>query len=96
MNMGRTIKELRRVRGMNQQQLADSVPLSMTYLSLIEGNKREPSLATLRSICDVLGVPLPIVFFLALDVDDVKKEKRPAFEQLSPALRAFLKTVFVE
>jgi len=96
MNLGHTIKKLRRARGISQQELADASSLSMTYVSLLECNKKEPSIAALRAICRELEIPVAIVFFLSLEADDVQEHKRAVFEQLAPAMNAYLKTVFID
>ena len=50
-------QELRR-RGLVQERLAESLSLSPSYVSLICGGKRVPSIQTGKRIADYLGVSL--------------------------------------
>ena len=43
MNLGETIKLLRKRNGLNQSQLAELCEITVTYLSLIENGKKEPT-----------------------------------------------------
>lgn len=54
--IGEQIRELRRIKRMTLQQLADSVGVSVSHMSQIERNRAKLPIGTLRSICDVLGV----------------------------------------
>jgi len=54
-------RELRRARteaGISQEELAHRAGKSIRYISLLESRKHQPSLATLKSICDGLNIPL--------------------------------------
>lgn len=65
MNIGSTIKQIRKLKGIQQIELAECANLSKSHLSLIENNKREPSMSSINSIADSLNVPLAILIFLA-------------------------------
>ena len=67
MNLGRAIKLCRSQREMTQSELATISGLSVSYLSLLEKNKRDPALSTVQKIADGLRVPSSILFFLAAD-----------------------------
>jgi XRE family transcriptional regulator, regulator of sulfur utilization len=95
MNLGNTIKEVRRTKGFRQNELAAMCDITPSYLSQIENNLKDPNLSTLKIISTKLGVPLPILFFLSLDNDDVSPEKKNAFEMISPAVRALINEFFV-
>lgn len=82
MQLGATIASLRKERGLKQSDLAESVGLTVSYLSQVENDHREPSTSALRSIAEALEVPLPVLFFLAMDEQDVSAEKRDAFAAL--------------
>jgi transcriptional regulator with XRE-family HTH domain len=58
------IKVLRDVRGMTQDELAGRAGLSKSYLSRVERggpDGRDPSLATIRDLANVLGVPIAVL-----------------------------------
>jgi transcriptional regulator with XRE-family HTH domain len=54
--IGEQIRELRKVKGLTLQQMADRIGVSVGYLSQIERNRSKLPVATLKSISDVLGV----------------------------------------
>lgn len=54
--IGSRIKELRRTQDLSQETLAEFSELSPVFISNIECNKKHPSLETLLSIADALGV----------------------------------------
>lgn len=72
MNLGRTIKMCRTQRGLSQAELADRADCSVSYLSVLENNKRDPTLSTLTKISDVLHVPIGLLFFLASEKDELQ------------------------
>ncbi|MEQ9695528.1 helix-turn-helix transcriptional regulator [Shimia sp. SDUM112013] len=54
-------RELRRARteaGISQEELAHRAGKSIRYISLLESRKHQPSLATLKSVCEGLGVSM--------------------------------------
>lgn len=67
MNLGRAIKLCRSQREITQFELANASGLSVSYLSLLEKNKRDPSLSTVQKIADGLKIPSSILFFLAAE-----------------------------
>lgn len=70
--LGARIKELRKNRGMTQDQLAERVDLATRYISLIEVGRSSPSLETIENIARALEVELKVLFdFLHLDPDAV-------------------------
>lgn len=66
MGIGKTIKFLRMTKDLKQSDLADQLNVSTNYISLIENDKREPSLSFLNSLSDVLNIPVGLLF---LDMD---------------------------
>ena len=60
--IGEQIRELRRIKRLTLNQLAESVGVSVGYLSQIERNRSKLPIGTLRKICDVLGVHMSWFF----------------------------------
>lgn len=57
--VGQRIRELRKEKGMTQQELADKAGVDVSYLSLIEtGRKQNPTITFLARIAAVLGVDI--------------------------------------
>lgn len=63
MDLGETIKSIRKQKGLKQNEFAQLCNITQAYLSQIENNLKEPNLSTLRVISNNLGIPLPILFF---------------------------------
>jgi quercetin dioxygenase-like cupin family protein/DNA-binding phage protein len=61
-SLGRRLKALRTEHGVTLAQLGSMVGLSASYLSQIERNKAQPSLTTLSSVADKLGVEMRFFF----------------------------------
>jgi transcriptional regulator with XRE-family HTH domain len=56
--LGDRIREQRRSRGLTQEALAESLDLSVAYVSLIERGGRNPPYTTVVAISRALGVPM--------------------------------------
>jgi len=54
--LGDEIRQLRKVRSITLQQMADAIGKSVGFLSQVERNKTKPSVAALQDISEVLGV----------------------------------------
>ncbi|PRY74650.1 helix-turn-helix protein [Yoonia maritima] len=54
----KTLRRLRTEAGLSQEELAHRAGKSIRYVSLLESRKHQPSLATLKRICDGLGVTM--------------------------------------
>jgi transcriptional regulator with XRE-family HTH domain len=60
--LGNAIKLIRTARHITQRKLAKQLKVSANYLSLIESDKRDPSLAFLNRLAAQLGVPVAMLF----------------------------------
>ena len=95
MTIGPTLRIIRKKRGILQKDLSEACSLTQSYLSQIENNKREPTIATLREICNYLEVPLPAVFLLSIEDDDLPAAKREAYQSVLPAMKLFIDGLFI-
>lgn len=55
--LGQRIRDHRKHRGLTQENLAESLELSVAYVSLIERGGRNPPYTTVVAIARALGVP---------------------------------------
>jgi transcriptional regulator with XRE-family HTH domain len=94
MDLGTTIKHFRMQKDIKQNALADKCDITQTYLSQIENNVKEPNISTLKIISKNLGIPLPVLFFMSLDENDIKPEKREAFKHIEPAIKSMISEFF--
>ena len=94
MDLGSIIKNIRKRKGQKQTEFAQSCGITQTYLSQIENNQKEPNLSTLKEISKNLDIPLPILFFLSLNEEDIPQEKRQAFEIISPSVKSLINEFF--
>ena len=62
MEIGNKIKQLRVLKGLTQEELADRCELSKGFISQVERDLTSPSIATLMDILQVLGTDLPEFF----------------------------------
>ena len=82
--IGKTVKFLRIAKGLKQAELSEHLDVSKNYISLIENDKREPSLSFLKELAKVLDVPVGM-FFLEMDMS--KKEISPRERELLLKMR---------
>lgn len=93
MKIGSIIKAERKKRGLSQNQLAARCSITVTYLSLIENDKKEPTVSLLRTIAENLNLPLPILIFMSLDDEDIPESKKEFFNIVKPSIDAILQNL---
>lgn len=57
-DVGRRVGEIRRARGWTQQDLADSLEVTLRHVQAVEGGAQNLSLKALVRVANALGVPL--------------------------------------
>lgn len=60
--VGRNVQRLRRERELSQEEVAHKAHIHQTYLSGVEGGKRNPSVAVLERIALALEVDIAELF----------------------------------
>lgn len=91
MNVGRAIKLCRSQRGWTLAELGKRTSMVPSYLSMIERNDRDPSLATMEAIAKAIGLPLNVLIFLAAEPNDLLGVSDELKEKLSRAALELLK-----
>ena len=81
--LGARLREARRQAGLSLRELARQLSVSPSFLSQMENGKSQPSVATLYSIAQVLGVSIDELFH----VDDAAPAAAPA-HGATPAVAA--------
>ena len=59
---GKRVADVRRMRGLTQEQLAELADMTTLSLSYIEQGRRWPRLATIHRLADCLKVPISELF----------------------------------
>ena len=85
MRIGSKIKELRVLKGLTQEELADRAELSKGFISQLERDLTSPSIATLVDILQCLGTDLK-TFFDDTEDDRVVFKKEDYFEKTDTEL----------
>lgn len=94
MNIGQSIKKLRKDLSVKQFELANDIGISQTYLSQIEGGTKKPSLDVLEKIASKLDLPLSILFWYGLEREDIKPNRQKAYMFLKPSIDALIEQFF--
>ncbi|MET3291023.1 UNVERIFIED_CONTAM: transcriptional regulator with XRE-family HTH domain [Brevibacillus sp. OAP136] len=77
MDIGSTIRAIRKRKGITIAQLCEGTGLSKGFMSHVENNKTSPSIATLESIANFLNVPLPYLLLAKEErMNIVRKNER--------------------
>ena len=90
MNLGNAIKICRAHRGLTQAELAKEAKISLSYLSLLEHDKRDANISTLEAIARGLGLPLNLLFFLASDSGELQGLPEEVRDRLSSVILRLL------
>lgn len=86
MNLGYSIKILRKQLNITQQVLSKETGISQTSLSKIEGGTN-PSEKNLKKIAKILGVPTSVIYILAMESTDVPEEKKEKYDLVFPIIK---------
>jgi transcriptional regulator with XRE-family HTH domain len=60
--LGRTVRRLRKQRGLSQEKLAELARVHLNHVSSIERGERNPGALTLLKLSRGLGVPITALF----------------------------------
>jgi transcriptional regulator with XRE-family HTH domain len=96
MKFGPTIKNLRSRQSINQQVLADRIGVTQTYLSLLESDRKPPSINLINSLSKELKIPASILVYLTLNKDEVPKNKHDAFNKINPLIEDLIQQVLAD
>ena len=66
-DLGSEIRQLRKIRGITLQKMADAIGKSVGFLSQVERNKTKPSVGALQDISEVLGVHIGWFYYAQPD-----------------------------
>lgn len=71
MNIGKALKLCRSAKDLSLEEVAERAQISVSYLSRIENQQREPNLALVTKIGAALEIPVAVLVFLASDSEEL-------------------------
>jgi len=83
MNIGEAIKFCRSRRNLTQAELAKRSAMSVSYLSMVEKNRRDPSLRMIEKVAGGLGIPASLLVLIASDPRELEPIDRAVAEKIS-------------
>jgi transcriptional regulator with XRE-family HTH domain len=90
MKYAKAVRIARSIADISQGELALRAGLDRSYLSLIEGGKRKPTIETLQSISDALDMPFTLLTLLAVEKEDSKNINDEQVQALAKQLTHLL------
>jgi len=76
MNLALRLKLFRAAADLKQRDVADSLGVSVNYVSMLERGKREPTLQYLRAFSKVVRIPLHVILWEPPATGTTAKEKK--------------------
>ncbi len=73
MDVGKRLKQLRKIKGISQRELAKRAGVTNSTISMIEKNGVSPSVSSLKKV--LAGIPISIGDFFTLDLDSMQPEQ---------------------
>ncbi len=86
MDLGKAIKELRKLQNINQEELSNASGITQSNISAIEGGQR-PGENTLVRISDALNVSVATLYLFALEQSDFKSD---SYDSIFPIVKQLL------
>lgn len=72
--IGKNVKQIRLLRGLSQQNLADDLDKSVNLVSLLENGKTGLSVQTIIDICKALNVDANAIFKGVIPMADIEED----------------------
>lgn len=96
MNIGQGIRAVRKNLELTQEEFAELIGVSQTYLSIIENGHQRPHSDVLVTISEKSNIPLPVVMWMGLTEADVKPDKVELFKTLKPSIDGLVNSIFLD
>ena len=85
--LGKTVRTLRKARGLTQRKLAYRAGIAPAHLCCLELGRRGVSIDTLNRLAEVLALPAQFLFFLG---STAPKSKLKHFDELVESVKAVM------
>lgn len=86
MKIGQSVKKVRKLKGVNQGEFSKTIGITQSYLSLIENDKRMPSMDLLEKMAKCFGMPLQFMLWFSITEDQIADSKLEFYRALKPAM----------
>ena len=90
-DIGARIRELRRERGLNQEEVAELSELSTSLIGHIERGEKSPSLGTVMVLCQVFHVSMDYLIWGRADVI-CDREHCPLYQDMAQIISKYQRT----
>ena len=90
MRVGQTIRVLRTARSVSQGAMARRLSVTPGYLSLVEQDKREPSLSFLKRVGEYFNVPVGFLLLAIPSSEHANPEHKRLLREIRHAMLDFL------
>ena len=96
MNLGQSLKYFRKRSNLKQEEVCIKANVGIAHLSQVEKNRKDPSISLLRHLAQIYQVPLPLIWFYALDGKDIPNDNLSAyhFKLLKPTIELLINNCF--
>lgn len=95
--LGKRIRDLRKQRGLSQEELGWKSELHFTYIGAIERGEKNSSIITLEKIAKGLGISIKDLFDIPShepDINKLKNEIKDKINASSPQSLMIIKEIF--
>ena len=89
--IGDRLRDLRKKKGLSQEELGWKSKLHYTYIGAIERGEKNVSLSTLSKIAKGLGISVMEIFNVSIDLKDPDKLKASIFKEIEKSDPEILK-----
>lgn len=91
MKIGNVLKLVRTSKGLTQKGMAEILGVSQNYLSLIESNKKMPSVDTMEAFATALDISKDALLFASAGVpEELSSEDMKEFQRLQQNILSLL------
>jgi transcriptional regulator with XRE-family HTH domain len=90
MDLGSAIKKCRNIRHMTQSELASKSGITISYISRLENNQREPNLRNIEAVAKALDIPLSILILLASDHNEIGEFSSDQLDALTLSITSLI------
>jgi transcriptional regulator with XRE-family HTH domain len=89
MDIGKSIRELRKLKKLSQEDLAQKAGITQAALSHIERGKR-PGESTMEKISTALSVPVALIYLMSVEEADVPAGNADVYKKLFTYMKGMI------